>query len=421
MAFMNQHRLIFHIDVNSAFLSWESVYRLSQDPEALDLRTVPSAVGGDAKSRHGIVLAKSTPAKQYGISTAETLASARKKCPELVVVPSRFDLYLEYSKNLIALLSDYTPDIEKFSIDEAFLDMTGTIHLFGDPIEVADQIRGRISQELGFTVNIGIAPNKLLAKMASDFEKPDRTHTLFPEEIAAKMWPLPLRSLFFVGSSAADKMERIGLHTIGDIAACDPKILCAHLGNKYGTMIHRYANGIDEDPVAEKDPLNKGYGNSITLPRDISDLDTACQVLLALSETVGARLREERVRCNCICVELKDWQFRSLSHQMTLQVPTDSTSVLYQNACKLLKEFWDLTPVRLIGLRTSRISEDRYEQMSLFETEQSRKLKDLEKAVDSIRSRYGIDSIKRASFLSDSRVVDHAVSKKKHLHQKEES
>lgn len=418
---MTPDRLIFHIDVNSAFLSWESVYRLKQDPDALDLRTIPSVVGGDAKSRHGIVLAKSTPARKFGISTAETLASALRKCPDLVVVPSRFDLYLEYSRKLSALLSDYTPDIEKFSIDEAFLDMTGTIHLFGEPIKVADQIRRRVFDELGFTVNVGIAPNKLLAKMASDFEKPDRTHTLFPDEIAAKMWPLPLRSLFFVGSSAADKMERIGLHTIGDIASCDPQILRAHLGSKYGTLIHQYANGIDDDPVTEKEPINKGYGNSITLPKDVSDYETACQVLLALSETVGARLREEQVRCNCVCVELKDWQFRSQSHQLTLQIPTDSTTVLYQNACRLLKEFWDLTPVRLIGLRTSRISEDSYEQLSLFETEQSRKIKDLEKAVDSIRGKYGIDSIKRASFLTDNRVVDHAVSKKKHLHQREES
>ena len=174
---MERQRLIFHIDVNSAFLSWESVYRLSKDPHAIDLRTIPSAVGGDAKSRHGIVLAKSVPAKQYGISTAEPLVSALKKCPELTIVPSRFDLYLEYSEKLIKLLEEYTPDIEKFSIDEAFLDMTETIHLFGTPTETANRIRERIHRELGFTVNVGIAPNKLLAKMASDFEKPDKTHT----------------------------------------------------------------------------------------------------------------------------------------------------------------------------------------------------------------------------------------------------
>ncbi len=412
---MGHDRLIFHIDVNSAFLSWESVYRLEQDPEALDLRAIPSAVGGDSKSRHGIVLAKSTPAKKYGVATGEPLVNALRKCPELTVVPSRFDLYLKCSKKLIRLLEDYTPDIEKFSIDEAFLDMTETIHLFGNPLKTADQIRQRIARELKFTVNIGISSNKLLAKMASDFEKPDKIHTLFPEEIREKMWPLPLRDLFFVGSSAADKMNRIGLHTIGDIAACDVRILKSHLGNKYGALIHRYANGLDDEPVADREPVNKGYGNSITLSRDVSDYDTAFQVLLALSETVGARLREDHIRCNCICVEIKDWQFNSRSHQLTLDAPTDSTYVLHQNACRLLKEFWDLTPVRLIGLRTSQISEDSYEQLSLFDTGQSRKMQDLERAVDKIRGKYGTDIIKRASFLKKDALTDHAVSKAKHL------
>lgn len=412
---MNQPRLIFHIDVNSAYLSWESVFRLKQDPDALDLRTIPSAVGGDAKSRHGIVLAKSTPARKYGIVTGEPLVSALRKCPELTVVPARFDLYIEYSAKLMEILEQYTPDIERFSIDEAFLDMTGTIHLFGDPVDTANRLRERIHRELGFTVNVGIAPNKLLAKMASDFEKPDKTHTLFREEIPFKMWPMPLRDLFFVGGAAAAKMSRIGLHTIGDVAACDVRVLKSHLGDKYGTLIHEYANGIDDDPVAPREPVNKGYGNSITLPHDVSDYDTACQVLLSLSETVGARLRAGQVRCNCICVELKDWQFNVQSHQLTLPSPTDSTTVLYQNACRLLREFWDLTPVRLIGLRTSRISEDSYVQMNLFESEQSRRMNDLEKAVDKIRNKYGVDIIKRASFLGENTVVDHAVSKKKHL------
>lgn len=407
-------RIIFHIDVNSAFLSWESVYRLSQDPDAVDLRTIPSAVGGDAKSRHGIVLAKSISAKRYGVTTGEPLVQACRKCPELTVVPSRFDFYIECSRKLIHLLQGYTPDIEKFSIDEAFLDMTGTIHLFGEPVAVADLLRQRVHRELGFTVNIGIASNKLLAKMASDFEKPDRTHTLFSHEIPAKMWPLPIRELFFVGGSAAGKMERIGIHTIGDLAACDLRVLKSHLGDKYATQIHQYANGIDNDPVAEKNPINKGYGNSITLSQDVSSYETAFQVLLSLSETVGARLRADNVRCNCISVELKDWKFRTHSHQLTLEAATDSTAVLYHNACKLLQEFWDLTPVRLIGLRTSRISEDSYEQVSLFETEKSRKLKKLEKAVDSIRGKYGIDSIKRARFLEEDMIVDHAVGKQKY-------
>ena len=413
---MERKRLIFHIDVNSAFLSWESVYRLSQDQSAQDLRLIPSAVGGDVSSRHGIILAKSTPAKKYGIVTAETIGSALRKCPDLVIVPSRFDIYSAYSGKMLALLSEYTPDIEKFSIDEAFLDMTETIHLFGSPKGTADQIRARIRDELGFTVNIGIAPNKLLAKMASDFEKPDKTHTLFPEEIPEKMWPLPLRDLFFVGRSAADKMARIGLRTIGDVAACDLAVLKAHLGEKYGTQVYRYANGMDDDPVAPPDPTRKGYGNSITLPQDVSDFDTACQVLLALSETVGARLREAGVRCNSVTVELKDWRFASLSHQCTLKSPTDSTSVLYETACRLLREFWDQTPVRLIGLRTTQIQEDPFEQMSLFEDERQKKMRAMEKAVDAIRGRFGIDSVQRASFLKEDAPTEHAVSRQKHLH-----
>ena len=303
---MSGERLISHIDVNSAFLSWESVYRLSQDPDALDLRTVPSAVGGDQKTRHGIILAKSTPAKRYGVTTGEPVAQALRKCPELILVPSRFELYVESSRKLIRLLEEYTPDIEKFSIDEAFLDMTGTIHLFGDPVQTADAIRNRIRDELGFTVNIGIAPNKLLAKMASDFEKPDKTHTLFSWEIPSKLWPLPIRELFFVGGSAQKKMERIGIRTIGDLAAADLDILKSHLGEKYAVQIHQYANGIDNDPVESRAAANKGYGNSVTLSRDVSDTDTACQVLLSLAERVGARLRADHLLCNSVCVKIKD-------------------------------------------------------------------------------------------------------------------
>lgn len=412
---MNKERLIFHIDVNSAFLSWESVYRLNTNPEALDLRTVPSAVGGDASTRHGIVLAKSTPAKKFGVSTGEPIAQALRKCPALLVVPSRFEIYIEYSNRLMELLEQYTPDIEKFSIDEAFLDMTSTIHLFGDPWECACRIREQVHKELGFTVNIGIAPNKLLAKMASDFKKPNLCHTLFSDEISVKMWPLPIQELFFVGQSARKKLEAIGIHTIGQLAACDPELLKSHLGSKYGALIHGYANGIDPDPVAERDPVNKGYGNSTTLSKDISDYPTAFQVLLSLSETVGARLRADHVQCSCICVEIKDWDFHTQSHQMTLSTSTDSTAVIYENACKLLKDFWDQTPLRLMGVRATGISDEEYSQLSLFETEKSRKMKELEKAVDQIRNKFGTDSVMRASFLNKDSIVDHATGKTKHL------
>ena len=417
---MERERLIFHIDVNSAFLSWESVARLREDPAALDLRTIPSAVGGDASKRHGIVLAKSTPAKAFGVATGEPLAQALRKCPSLVVVPSHYELYVSFSRKLIHLLEDYTPDIEKFSIDEAFLDMTETIHLFGSPVETADAIRRRVREELGFTVNVGIAPNKLLAKMASDFEKPDRTHTLFREEIPSKMWPLPIRDLFLVGGAAQRKMEAMGLRTIGDLARCDLELLRSQLGDKYSRQIHRYANGIDDEPVEERAAVNKGYGNRITLARDVSVTETACQVLLSLAETVGARLRADHVLCNQVCVELRDWRFRSSSHQGALQFPTDSTSVIYEEACRLLREFWDGTPVRLIGIRTGKISDHAFVQMSLFETEQDRKRLKMEQAVDQIRSRFGTDSIKRASFLKKDSLVEHAASRHKHLGHSEE-
>ncbi|MCI9591211.1 MAG: DNA polymerase IV [Lachnospiraceae bacterium] len=412
---MERERLIFHIDVNSAFLSWESVYRLKKDKNALDLRTIPSAVGGDAKSRHGVVLAKSTPAKRCGVMTGEPLASAYKKCPDLVVVPSRFDLYIQCSRAMMELLSQYTPDSEKFSIDETFLDMTETIHLFGTPMDTANQIRRRIREELGFTVNIGIAPNKLLAKMASDFEKPDKCHTLYFHELSSKFWPLPVRDLFFVGGAAQKRLTAIGIHTIGQLAACDPKLLKLHLGDKYSALIHQYANGIDDSPVGERDPLNKGYGNSLTLSRDVADLETANQVLLSLCETVGARLRADGVLCNCVCVELKTWDFKVQSHQVTLLSSTDSTSQIYENACQALREFWDLTPVRLIGVRVTKIASDGVSQLSFFDTDTNKKKREFEKAVDQIRSRFGVDSIKRASFLNGDVLVDHAASKKKHL------
>ena len=292
--------------------------------------------------------------------------------------------------------------------------MTGTIHLFGQPDEVADQIRRRVKEELGFTVNVGIASNKLLAKMASDFKKPDLCHTLWDHEISQKLWPLPVRSLFFVGGSAEKKMLSLGIHTIYDLAHCDLNVLRSHLGTKYAEQIHRYANGVDEDPVAKKEPLNKGYGNSTTLSRDVDDYDTAFQVLLALCETVGTRLRRDHVLCGCVCVELKDWRFKSLSHQMMLDTPTDSSTVLYDNARRLLKEFWDLTPVRLMGVRATKISDDGFVQMNLFDTERNQKLEQMEKAVDAIRGKFGIDSVKRASFLNTGSVVEHAVGKKKH-------
>lgn len=402
-------RLIFHVDVNSAFLSWEAMYRITELHEELDLRNVPSIVGGDQESRHGIVLAKSIPAKAYNIHTAETVQSALRKCPGLLVVPPRFSLYHKCSENFVHILEDFTPDIEKVSIDEAYLDMTETCHLFGSPKETAEQIKNRIRDELHFTVNVGVATNKLLAKMASDFKKPDLVHTLFPDEIKTKMWPLPVGDLFFVGKSAARKMELLGIHTIGDLAHFDSKLLSSHFGPKYAKLIQEYASGIAPDRLSHPEGPNKGYGNSTTLSEDVTSYDIACQILLSLSETVGIRLRNDHVKCNSITVEIKDADFISSSHQMTLPFSTDITNDIYENACKLLKEFWAGNPIRLLGIRTGKIETSSFEQMDLFSLQDNGKRKKLEKldaAMDKIRTKFGSESVKRAS------IMDYATPKK---------
>lgn len=405
-------KIIFHIDVNSAFLSWEAIYRLQILREEQDLRLIPSAVGGSREKRHGIILAKSMPAKKYGIHTAETIVSALTKCPSLVLVPARFDWYEKCSNSFIKILEQYSPDIEQCSIDEAYIDMTETCHLFGTPMEAANKIREQIHSELGFTVNVGVSVNKILAKMASDFKKPDLCHSLFPEEIQKKMWPLPVDELFFVGRASKEKLKLLGIRTIGELAVFDKTILMKHFGKKYGMLIFEYANGIGEDTLEVENMISKGYGNSTTLPYDVEDYEAACQVILALSETVGTRLRLAKLKCNCITVEIKDSNFHSHSHQTTLLHSTDSTGILYENAKKLLKEFWDGRPLRLIGLRATKLNESGVEQISLFEDEKEAKLEKLDTAIDSIRKKYGMDSVKRASFLNENAICNHALDKK---------
>lgn len=392
-------RIIFHVDVNSAFLSWEAVYRKEILGETLDLRTIPSAVGGDLSKRHGIILAKSTPAKKYKIQTGEPIVKALQKCPELVLVPPNHSLYEQCSRSLRNLLSEYTPQIEPFSIDEAFLDMTGAFSKFDSPLQAARIIKDRIKNELGFTVNIGISTNKLLAKMASDFLKPDRVHTLFTREIPEKMWPLPLEELYFVGKSSARILHGLGLKTIGDIANTDIAILKAHLGNKHGQLIHQYAHGIHNDPVESAESPNKGYGNSTTLSKDVTDFETARLVLLSLSETVAARLRNSQVKCSCITVELTDCDFNHQTHQTTLLSPVNTANVIHETACRLLKECWKGTPLRLLGIRATKLGRAEYTQINLFDMVKNEKLEKLDKALDSIRSRFGSAAVIRASFM----------------------
>ncbi len=395
-------RIIFHIDVNNAFLSWEAHYRITELGESLDLRTIASAIGGDEQTRHGIIVAKSMIAKSYGVKTAETLNEARRKCPNLLIVPPRHQVYKEYSQKMFDLLQDFSPVIEKFSIDEAFVDMTGiSDSITANPIQAAHKLRRTIRSQLGFTVNIGVSSCKVLAKMASDFEKPDKVHSLFPDEIPEKMWPLPVGDLLFVGKSTSRHLYNLGIRTIGELAAFDRDIIITHLG-KHGKLIHDYANGIDPAPVVAEAPDAKGYGNSTTISHDVTDAQEARKYLLSLCESVGSRLRKNHVCAGVVAVSIKNAEFVRSSHQCTLTSPTNATNRLYDEVCHLFEECWDGSPIRLLGVSTSKISSESMRQLNLFDQlpshENSRQEK-LDSAIDKIRRKFGDDAIKRARFL----------------------
>ena len=323
-----------------------------------------------------------------------------KKCPELVLVPPNYNLYQRSSDALIRLLKEYTPLVEQYSIDEAYMDMTESRALFGPPKEAAEKIRERILCELGFTVNIGVANNKLLAKMASDFKKPNRVHTLWKEEIPMKMWPLPVSELFFIGRATYRKLKGIGITTIGELARSDPDILRRHLG-KQGEVIWGFANGIDLSAVEAEAPPNKGYGNSTTVAFDVCDAETAKLVLLSLAETLGARLRKDGVKVGVVAVGIRDYLFEYHSHQISLETSTSITRELYEAACRAFDEAWDKTPIRHLGIHTSRVSSEKSRQLGLFDRMDYEKLERMDKAVDEIRRRFGNDAVKRAAFLPE--------------------
>lgn len=409
-----EERIIFHIDVNAAFLSWEAAYRIQILGESLDLRTIPSAVGGDRTQRKGIILAKSMPAKAYNVQTGEPITSALIKCPELMLVKPNYALYEACSKDFINLLREYSPLVEQYSVDEAFMDMTGTSRLYGSPLSIAQVIKDRIEKELGFTVNIGISSNKLLAKMASDFKKPNLVHTLFPSEIKEKLWPMPVRELFFVGKGSEEKLRRLGIRTIGDLAVADVRLLRTHLG-KQGEIIYQYANGVDTREVVASRIPNKGYGNGMTIPYDVSSQEEANKILLSLSETVGTRLRRDGAKASCISVSLVNTFFEQSTHQMTLLVPTNVTYQIYQCACKLLRELWDFKmPIRQLGVHTSKVTYETNEQCTLFDAPQDKRYGKLDEAIDKIRQRFGEDAVMRSTFVGGK--LDHmagGISKEK--------
>ena len=398
-------KAIFHIDVNSAFLSWEAVYRIYCLGGKTDLREQVAAVGGDMAMRHGIILAKSIPAKRFGIKTGETILEAKQKCPELILVPPNYGLYEQCSHAFMDILREYSPCVEQYSIDEAFMDMTGTELLFDEPVVSANRIRERIRDELGFTVNIGISENKLLAKMASDFKKPDRIHTLWRSELAEKLWPLPVSDLFFVGRATAAKLFKMGIKTIGQLAQTDVTFLKRCL-KKHGEVIWAFANGYDTSVVRSEPEANKGYGNSTTIAFDVTDAGTAKLVLLALAETVGTRLREAGVGAEVVAVGIKTYDLRYASHQMVLPNATNITNEIHRYACRLFDDLWDGSPIRHLGIHTSRIRDHvNMRQIDMFDHTDYEKLEQMDQAVDAIRRRYGNDAVMRAAFVGGR--IDH--------------
>ena len=387
-------RVIFHIDVNSAFLSWEATNRVKEGFE--DIRLIPSAIGGDREKRTGVILAKSIPAKKYGVKTGEPVAMALRKCPSLVICRPNFSLYEKYSKAFMNICHEYTPILEKFSIDECFLDMTGMENIYPDILITAFEIKERIKNELGFTVNVGVGSNKLLAKMASDFEKPNKVHTLFDYEISEKMWRLPVRYLFSVGESTAQKLERSCIKTIGDLAHIDVMVLKSLLGVKLGEHLHNYANGIDDSPVLESREKAKGYGNSITLEYDVKTLSEANKILLALSDSVASRMRADGAKAGCVSVSIRDVDFNDKSHQKKLNISTDITSEIFNICQTLINELWDTRkPLRLLGVSLTDITTCDDVQLSLFDAGKNEKERKIDKTVDSIRNKFGKDTIVR--------------------------
>ena len=393
-------KIWFHIDVNSAFLSWTAAYRTLVEGRTPDLREIPSVIANDKNLRTSIVLAKSTPARKYGVKTGEPLGMARDKCPNLVVAEPDYALYVASSRRLMALLGEISPVVEQYSIDEAWVDMTGTSGLYGPPVLAAQRLKDRIAKELGFTVNVGISCNKLLAKMAGELEKPDKVITLFPQELERKLWPLPVRELFMVGRATEQKLRRMGITSIGQLARSDPAFLVRKLG-KQGSIIWQFANGKDAGVVSSAPAPNKGYGNAVTTTRDVTEFSAADQVLLSLCETVGTRLRRDDQAGSCVTVQLRSSAFENWSHQRQLAAATNVTQELYEVSRALLRTMWDgKTPLRQLGVQVTQLMATNQRQASLFDAADYEKLSKLDRTVDALREKYGEQAVFRAAFLT---------------------
>lgn len=394
--------VIFHIDVNSAYLSWTAVEQLKNGAE-VDLREIPAIIGGDKKSRHGVVLAKSISAKRFGIRTGEPVVNAFRKCPNLVMEPPDHKMYREKSEKLMEYLRGFTPKLEQVSVDECYLDFTEIAGRYPSPLDAAFLMKNGIRERFGFTVNIGISENKLLAKMASDFEKPDKVHTLFLREVPVKMWPLPVGELFMAGRSSVEVLKKLEIETIGGLAGADPALIELHL-KSHGRMLWEFANGIDHSSVQWEPAEAKGIGNSTTLAEDAATYEEAREVFAGLAESVGRRLSKAGQKANMVSMEIKYHDFQAMSHQTQLSKPTSDEKVLLETACRLFQEVWTGEPVRLLGIRTAKLVDaGEPEQLSIFDLEPPKPMDEkhrrLDAAMSRIKERYGEGAVMKASRL----------------------
>ena len=388
--------IFMHIDVNNAFLSWTAVDMLKHGSK-LDIRTIEAVIGGDESKRHGIVLAKSMVAKKKGVKTAETLRDARRKCKDLKIYPADYNLYVKMSRSFFKLIYKYTPDVEPLSIDECFIDYTKVRNLYGDPIEFAHKLKDEIKETLGFTVNIGIANNKLCAKMASDFQKPDRVHTLFDNEVKEKMYPLPIEDLYGCGKSSSSKLRSLGINTIGELANADYDYLYKYFKNQTKRLIDS-AKGIDNSVIQTERREEESISNSTTLGYNLTNLNQIYKVLLPLTENVCRQLRKKDKYANQVGVILKDKNFKVYSHQRKLKNATSNTDEIYNVAKELVKELWNEEKIRLVGIAISRFSNNISHQMSLFEDiKEVENNSELDKTIDRLKSSYGNNIIVKAS------------------------
>ncbi len=387
-------RIILHCDLNCFFASVELL-----DKPAL--QNVPVAVCGDPASRHGIILAKNEPAKRMGVQTAETVWQAKQKCPHLILLPPHHSLYADYSRRVNTIYGQYTDLVEPFGIDESWLDVTGSLHLFGgDARQLADDIRARLRQELRLTISVGVSFNKVFAKLGSDYKKPDATTVISRENWRDMVWPLPVGDLLFVGRAARRTLSQFGVETIGQLAACKPELLEQLMG-KAGLQLYRYANGLDDAPVRpqhEQEPV-KSVGNSTTFPENLTRWEQVRGGLQMLCDSVAARLRQQGLYCGGVAVGVRDAQFRTVSRQMRLPGPTHLMRDIYDAALELTGRIWKApNPVRLLSVTALYITDsaDSYQQLDLLAgdaTARDRRQEQLESAMDAIRGKYGRDAI----------------------------